>query len=78
MDFSFNEEQEELRSIARAFLEERADSEWVRKAMETDLGFDTGQCRNPGRFPWLSGPIQSRHAPRERRARCSGVLLAPR
>ena len=42
MDFSFNEEQEELRSIARAFLEERADSEWVRKAMETELGFDPG------------------------------------
>ncbi|MDG2050293.1 MAG: acyl-CoA dehydrogenase, partial [Myxococcota bacterium] len=41
MDFSFNEEQEELRSIARSFLEERADSESVRKAMESDLGFDT-------------------------------------
>ncbi|MCH2187902.1 acyl-CoA/acyl-ACP dehydrogenase [Myxococcota bacterium] len=42
MDFSFNEEQEELRSIARAFLEERADSESVRKAMETESGFDAG------------------------------------
>ena len=40
MDFSFNEEQQELRSIAEAFLDEKADSESVRKAMETELGFD--------------------------------------
>ena len=40
MDFRFNEEQQELRAIAQAFLEEHSTSENVRKAMESDLGFD--------------------------------------
>jgi hypothetical protein len=40
MDFRFNEEQEELRTIARSFLEEQCGSEQVRAAMETDLGWD--------------------------------------
>ena len=40
MDFRFDEEQEELRATAQAFLDEHAGSESVRKAMETDLGFD--------------------------------------
>ena len=42
MDFRFNEEQEELRASARAFLEEHSGSEQVRTAMETDLGWDEG------------------------------------
>ena len=42
MDFRFNEEQEELRDIARAFLAEQSGSEQVRSAMETELGFDPG------------------------------------
>ena len=42
MDFRFTEEQEELRAIAAAFLEEHSSPEAVRKAMETELGFDPG------------------------------------
>jgi alkylation response protein AidB-like acyl-CoA dehydrogenase len=40
MDFRFNEEQLELQSIAEAFLQEHSDSEQVRKAMESELGYD--------------------------------------
>ena len=40
MDFRFNEDQEELRAIARAFLSEESGSEAVRSAMESDLGWD--------------------------------------
>ena len=40
MDFTFNEEQEELRATARSFLEDQAGSEEIRKAMESDLGYD--------------------------------------
>jgi alkylation response protein AidB-like acyl-CoA dehydrogenase len=40
VDFAFNEEQEELRSQARGFLEEHSDSEHVRRAMESELGYD--------------------------------------
>jgi alkylation response protein AidB-like acyl-CoA dehydrogenase len=40
MDFRFNEEQEELRSIARAFLAEKSGSEQVRAAMASELGWD--------------------------------------
>ena len=40
MDFRFNEEQKELRAIARAFLDEKSGSEQVRAAMESELGWD--------------------------------------
>ena len=40
MDFAFNEEQEELRSIARSFLAEHSTSLHVRRAMESELGYD--------------------------------------
>lgn len=40
MDFRFNEDQEELRAIARAFLDEKSGSEQVRAAMESPLGWD--------------------------------------
>ena len=39
MDFRFNEEQEELRTMARAFLEENSGSEAIRQAMESELGW---------------------------------------
>ena len=48
MDFRFNEEQEELRAIARSFLAEHGGSEAVRKAMETDLGFDPALWKRIG------------------------------
>ncbi|MHC4933578.1 MAG: acyl-CoA dehydrogenase family protein, partial [Planctomycetota bacterium] len=40
MHFAFTEEQEELRSQARGFLGEFSSSEQVRKAMESELGYD--------------------------------------
>jgi alkylation response protein AidB-like acyl-CoA dehydrogenase len=40
MDFAFDEEQEELRKQARAFLADHSSSEQVRRAMESELGFD--------------------------------------
>lgn len=40
MDLTFNEEQQELRATARSFLEDRAGSEEIRRAMESELGYD--------------------------------------
>jgi len=55
MDFRFDEEQEELRGIARAFLAEHAGSEAVRKAMETDLGYDPALWeRIAGELGWTA------------------------
>ena len=55
MDFRFNEEQEELRSIARAFLTEHSDSEAVRKAMLSDLGYDPGLWKQlAGELGWTA------------------------
>jgi alkylation response protein AidB-like acyl-CoA dehydrogenase len=41
MNFAFTEEQEELRSTVRAFLESKSSEEAVREQMETESGFDT-------------------------------------
>jgi len=41
MNFAFNEEQEELRAMARSFLADHSSPERVRAAMSSDLGFDT-------------------------------------
>ena len=40
MNFAFNEEQEELRAMARAFLADHSSSDQVRAAMESEAGFD--------------------------------------
>jgi alkylation response protein AidB-like acyl-CoA dehydrogenase len=40
VDFAFNEEQEELRAMARSFLADHSGSEQIRTAMESDLGHD--------------------------------------
>ena len=40
MDFQLNEEQEELRQMARGFLTERSGPEQVRDAMQTPIGYD--------------------------------------
>ena len=40
MDFRFDEEQEELRAMAQAFLEENSGSEQIRAAMASELGYD--------------------------------------
>lgn len=58
MDFRFNEEQEELRAMARSFLEEQNDSEAVRKAMDSEFGWDPavwGQIA--GELGWSSVQI---------------------
>ena len=41
MDFAFNDEQQELRGAARSFLADHSGSEQVRKAMQSELGFDS-------------------------------------
>ena len=40
MNFAFTEEQDELRSTIRAFMEAKSSEEAVREQMETDSGFD--------------------------------------
>ncbi len=40
MNFAFTEEQDELRSSARGFLADHSSSEQVRRAMESELGYD--------------------------------------
>ncbi len=40
MEFAFTEEQEELRAMARAFLADHSVSEHVRRAMESELGYE--------------------------------------
>ncbi len=40
MNFTFDEEQEELRASARAFLARHSGSEQVRAAMQSELGHD--------------------------------------
>ena len=42
MDFTFNEEQEELRAMARAFLEEVSSGDQVREAMASERGYEEG------------------------------------
>jgi alkylation response protein AidB-like acyl-CoA dehydrogenase len=55
MDFAFNEEQEELRSIAQSFLEDHSGSEQVRQAMESELGYDPQLWRQlGGELGWTS------------------------
>ncbi len=48
MDFAFTEEQQELRDTARAFLAERAGSEALRKAVESELGYDAALWKRIG------------------------------
>ena len=58
MDFQFSEEQEELRLIARSFLEDHSSSEQVRKAMQSELGYDPEVWRQVGaELGWTSVTI---------------------
>jgi len=55
MDFRFDEEQEELRHIARSFLDEHSGSEAVRKAMASESGFDPALwSRIAGELGWTA------------------------
>lgn len=42
MEFSFSEEQDELRRAARRFLDAASSEERVREAMATERGYDPG------------------------------------
>jgi alkylation response protein AidB-like acyl-CoA dehydrogenase len=48
LNFAFTEEQEELRSTARGFLGDRSASEDVRRAMESELGYDPSLWKQMG------------------------------
>ena len=48
MNFAFNEEQEELRAMARAFLADHSSSERVRAAMASEHGYDPGVWKRIG------------------------------
>ena len=55
MDFRFNEVQVELRAMAQSFLEENSGSEQVRKAMESELGYDADTWNQVGaELGWTS------------------------
>ena len=55
MRFAFSEEQEALRSAARDFLAEHSSPACVRRAMETELGYDPDVWRRIGReLGWTS------------------------
>jgi alkylation response protein AidB-like acyl-CoA dehydrogenase len=55
MNFAFTDEQEELRSAARAFLADHSTSEHVRRAMESDLGHDPETWKRIGEeLGWTS------------------------
>ena len=57
MDFAFDEDQEELRRYARQWLEAKQPSEAVRKAMETDDGFDRAAWREVAELGWQAMAI---------------------
>ena len=54
MDFVFDEEQQELRATARAFLAENSGSAQIRNAMESELGFDAQLWKQLAELGWLS------------------------
>ena len=55
MNFAFTEEQEELRSTVRAFLEAKSSEEAVREQMETENGFDPAVWSQMGEQMGLQG-----------------------
>jgi alkylation response protein AidB-like acyl-CoA dehydrogenase len=58
VDFTFDEQQEELRSIARSFLADRAGSAQLREAMASELGYDPQLWKQLGaELGWTSVAI---------------------
>ncbi len=57
MTFAFSEEQQELRSTAARFLEEKSSSEKVRELMESDTGFDEGTWKQMADLGWFGMAI---------------------
>ena len=55
MNFAFTQEQEDLRSSARAFLSEHSSSEQGRRAMESERGYDAELWKRIGsELGWTS------------------------
>src|SRR3989442_15133867 len=59
--FAFSEEQQELRSTAARFLEEKSSSAIVRQLMESDTGFDEGTWKQMADLGWLGMAIPEEH-----------------
>ncbi len=57
MTFAFTDEQQELRSTAARFLEEKSSSATVRELMETDTGFDEGTWKQMADLGWTGMAI---------------------
>ncbi len=57
MTFAFSEEQQELRSTAARFLDEKSSSETVRELMESDTGFDEGTWKQMADLGWFGMAI---------------------
>jgi alkylation response protein AidB-like acyl-CoA dehydrogenase len=55
--FAFTDEQQELRSTAARFLEEKSSSATVRELMETDTGFDEGTWKQMEDLGWTGMAI---------------------
>ena len=55
MNFAFTEEQEELRSTVRSFLENKSSEEAVREQMETEQGYDEAVWKQMGEQMGLQG-----------------------
>ena len=53
MTFGFTEDQNELRSTAARFLEEKSSSSTVRELMETEAGFDEGTWKQMADLGWF-------------------------
>ena len=62
MKFAFNEEQQELRRQARAFLDRNSSSQHVRTAMQTDRGYEQDVWRSiGGELGWTAITIPEAH-----------------
>jgi len=59
--FGFTEEQNELRSTAARFLEEKSPSAEVRRLMETTEGFDEGTWKQMADLGWFGMAIPEAH-----------------
>jgi alkylation response protein AidB-like acyl-CoA dehydrogenase len=53
MNFAFTDEQEELRRLARRWLEEKSPSSKVRELMESEEGFDSDQWKEIAALGWV-------------------------
>ena len=61
MNFAFSEEQEELRRLARKWLEEKSPSPVVRRLMESDEGFDPALWKEVAAMGWQAMAIPEQY-----------------